>query len=73
MTKFFSTIMAVCLVGALAGGVDAKTKAKASPAPSMAPMSSMTSMSSPQPCPTGKKWVKGYTTKSGKKVSGYCR
>jgi hypothetical protein len=73
MSKLFSAITALCLVGALAGGVDAKAKAKTSPAPSMAPMSSMSSMTSPHPCPSGKKWVNGYTTKSGKKVSGYCR
>jgi hypothetical protein len=24
-------------------------------------------------CPTGKHWVKGYHTKSGKYVHGYCR
>ena len=73
MSKLFSAIMALCLVGALSSGVDAQAKAKSSPAPSMAPMSSMGSMSSPHPCPSGKKWVTGYTTKSGKKVNGYCR
>lgn len=24
-------------------------------------------------CPAGQHWVKGYKTKSGKKVHGYCR
>jgi hypothetical protein len=42
---------------------------------SAASHSSMTSSHSKtkQTCPAGEKWVKGYKTKSGKTVKGYCR
>jgi hypothetical protein len=33
----------------------------------------MNGMKTMHMCPKGKMWVKGYTTKSGKKVAGYCR
>jgi hypothetical protein len=40
---------------------------------SMKSTSSHSSMTTKKSCPAGETWVKGYKTKSGKTVKGYCR
>lgn len=65
MKRFLSAIMSLAFVAALASGASATDK--------MAKSSTMMHSKMKMSCPKGKKYVKGYTKKDGKKVKGYCR
>jgi hypothetical protein len=63
--RFFSTLAAVAFVVSLGTGTGVAAHKKVSATPA--------SMASMGTCTTGETWVKGYTTKKGKVVKGYCR
>ena len=65
MRKLLSSFLAVAFAAAVTSGAAvAKTKDTSMGAMAM-PMATT--------CPAGSKWVKGYKTKSGTMVKGYCR
>lgn len=64
MTRLFRAVLALAVAAAFAfapPGVSAKTT-----------HSTMHSTHMKHSCPAGQHWVKGYKTKSGKKVHGHC-
>jgi Rieske Fe-S protein len=71
MSRFLSAMSALVLAASLGTAAFA-----ASSTPAMKSGGTMTrsKMSAKMhSCPKGKSWVKGYTTKKGTKVKGYCR
>ena len=66
MSKIMSGFLALCLVAALGAGAQAKDNDKGKH------HGNGMGMSMPHKCPPGKSWTKGYTTKKGVHVKGYC-
>jgi len=62
MTRLFSAVIALAIASALTFA-----------APSAYAHSTMHSSHMKHSCPAGQHWVKGYKTKTGKYVHGYCR
>jgi hypothetical protein len=68
MNRILSAFAAAAFALSLGSGSMAAT-ATSAPVKPPSKMSTMAKHS----CPKGQTWVKGYTTKKGKKVDGYCR